>query len=219
MGMDVRTMPSGSLVRVTSFSIRAVMFASSADCSAARAPGTNWGCADRPWSIASLQPAGAVKSMRSKIACRHSPALVPRGKRRMSSGAMSGGGAPTLFATSAIRASWSFAAVSLFASLERPEKLLKRHAGAIAFGGGRAARVSGSGLASATGVPRCSGSGARARWGYSRVARACHAAAMSAGDRLPSSQLCGVSLPPATSQLRRLFVLSAVVGLPKLIDV
>ncbi len=128
----------------------------------------------------------------------------------MSSGATCGGGGPILLAPSAIRASWSFAALSLFASLAMPLKLPSRHAVAIVFGGVSAVRDSGAGPGSATGVPIPSGSRTRARWGANCRARASHAAAMSAGERFPSNQAFGDSLPPATSQLSRLFVLSEI---------
>ncbi len=209
VGMDPRTMPSGSVVLVTSVSIRAAMLASSGDCSAARTPGRNCGCADRPRAMASFQPAGAVKSMRSKIACRHSPALVPRGKRRMSSGAMSGGGAPIRFAASAIRASWSFAAASLFASLARPAEAaeaprgrdrLRRGQGGERFRFGPGQRDRRAALRRAAGRGR--GGASVVRRGPA-TRRRCRPAIAS-----PSSQLRGDSLPPATSQLRRLFVLS-----------
>ena len=38
---------------------------------------------------------------------------------------------------------------------------------------------------------------------------------MASGVRVPESQPCGESLPPATSQLRRLLLLSVVEVLPK----
>ncbi len=38
-------------------------------------------------------------------------------------------------------------------------------------------------------MPRSTGSGSRARWGARRSAKACHAAAMSAGERFPANQL------------------------------
>jgi hypothetical protein len=114
------------------------------------------------------------------------------------------------------------AALSLLASLARPLKLVNRHADAIVLGAGRAVSDSGAGPCSTTGVPGWPGSGSTARCGARRLARASHAAAistcerLSAGERFSASQLRGESSPPATSQLRRLFVLSATLGFPKL---